>query len=669
MTFLNPLFLIGISAFALPLIIHLIFKKKARVVPFPSIVFLREIDREVVRKKRLEEIIVMLLRMLVLVFLALFLSKPVLKTNLFASGSKAVAIILDDSYSMNARNGRRRFDLAREKARVLVSHLGRGDRAALFLTSKPPSEGFKRGVLSSDRLGMSRWLDSLQCGYGSSNLDIVFAQARIVLRPSGTKNRGIFLITDTQKRDWESIANREKTEDIPVVVIDVAGDSNALNVAITNVEILTTPEKRLGRTFSFRVEARNFSPRPLQGRIGMHDGTGSVIAETALALPGLSSIEKEVKFHPAEKGWHSGYFLLEKDDLDTDNKRYYALEVGEGVPVGIFSQVRLVPPDFDEVFFLTKLIDPTGQQYPFSPEEFFVISRETLEKFRVVIFPNLLKLREGELSSLESYLKSGGRVVVFLKEDFSAETLRRLLGGDSGNSEFQQGTFKVGEDGFGFQNLFLDVEFYRRIPLAISDLSDAVALSFFQDRQPLLIEKRVGGGRLMVFATGYHIDYTNLPFRHASLPFVYTLLFRLTGQKESPKYTVGESLITSPGWVSITTPEGETRDLDSQSTVSELQAPGIYEVRLKESTNDSNMAQFAVNVHPEEGDLTPVASDAEIDKAIPFSRWERVRSEEDLKARLEVLISGTPLWSYFLFAAIAAFLIELYLSNRVGQKV
>jgi hypothetical protein len=173
----------------------------------------------------------------------------------------------------------------------------------------------------------------------------------------------------------------------------------------------------------------------------------------------------------------------------------------------------------------------------------------------------------------------------------------------------------------------------------------------------------------MVFATGYHIDYTNLPFRHASLPYVYTLLFRLTGQKESPRYTVGESLVASPGWASITTPDGETRDLESQSTVSELKAPGIYEVRLKESTNDSDMAQFAVNLNPQEGDLTPVASDAEIDRAIPFSRWERVRSEEDLKARLEVLISGTPLWSYFLFAAIAAFLAELYLSNRIGQKV
>jgi hypothetical protein len=208
MTFLNPLFLIGISAFALPLIIHLIFKKKAKVIPFPSVVFLREIDREVVRKKRVEEVLVMILRMLVLIFFALFLSKPVLRTNLLGGGSKAVMILLDDSYSMNVSNGRRSFDVAKEKARVLIANLNRSDRAGLVLTSRDPKEGFKGGILSGDRLGMTRWVDSLECGYSSSNLDTAFTHAGIVLWASNTKNRGIFLVSDLQRRDWEGLARK-----------------------------------------------------------------------------------------------------------------------------------------------------------------------------------------------------------------------------------------------------------------------------------------------------------------------------------------------------------------------------------------------------------------------------------------------------------------------------
>jgi len=669
MTFLSPLFLIGISAFTLPLIIHLIFKKKAKVVPFPSIVFLREIDREVVRKKRFEEILVMILRMLVLILFALFLSKPVLKTNLFGAGTKAVVVILDDSFSMNAANGHRRFDLSKQKARLLISSLARGDRAALLLSSKSPEESFKKGILSSDRLAMTRWLDALQCGYGLTNLDVAFGQARTLLRASGTKNRGIFLITDLQKRDWDSIANREKTEDIPVVLIDIAGKSNPLNVAITNVEILSTPEKRLGPTFTFRIETKNFSPRPFQGHIGMRDTRGTVIAETPLNLPAQSTVEKELRFHPAGQGWHSGYFLIEKDNLITDNKRYYSLEVRQGIPIGIFNQVRITPPDFDEVFFLARLIDPTGQNYPFAPEEFFVISTETLDKYRVVIFPSLLKFREGEMTALNSYLNSGGRAIFFLKENFPVETLRSLFGAVAATNEFDQGLFKIGEEGFGLQNLFLDVDFYRRLPLSLSDIPDTTTISLFQDGNPFLIEKRAGSGRLLLFATGFHIDYTNLPFRHASLPLAYNLLFRLAGKRESLKYIVDESLIVSPDWASITTPAGETLTLDPQSTFLKLDAPGIYEVTATGASANPLAQQFPVNVNTEEGDLTPITSDADIDKIIPFKQWERVRSDEDLKPKLQTITSGTPLWSYFLFAAVAAFLAELYLANKIGQKV
>ncbi len=671
MTFLSPLFLIGVSACALPVIIHLIFKKKARVVLFPSIVFLREIHREVVRKRRIEEVLVMILRMLVLILFALFLSKPVLKTNLLGGGSKAVVILLDDSFSMSAASGRARarFDLAKEKARLLIANLERGDSAALILTTRSPQESFKNGSLSGDRLGMTQWLEGLDCGYSSSNLDVAFAHAITLLHTSKTKNRGIFFITDFQKRDWQSIAIREKTTDLPVVLIDVAGESNPLNVAITRIETLSTPEKRLGRTFTFRLESRNFSSRPFRGRIGMYSLRDEVVAETSLDIAPHSTVEKEVRFHPGAEGWHSGYFLIEKDDLPTDNKRYYSLHVKQGIPVGVFKQITISPTDFDEVFFLTKLIDPTGQNYPFAPKEFFVIARETLAKYPVVFFPDLLSFREGELSALKSYLNSGGRAVFFLKEGFPIETLRALFGDIAATNRFQEGLFKVGEDGFGLRNLFVDVDFYRRMSLATSGEPRTTSISLFQDGKPFLVEKRLGSGRLLLFATGYHIDYTNLPFRHASLPLIYNVLFRLTGKPKSPEYTVGESLIITPDWASITTPSGDTVDFPPDSTFYKFEAPGVYGVATKSSPPNLPAAQFPVNVHAEEGDLTPITSDAEIEKLIPFARWQRVRSDEDLKARLQAVITGTPLWSYFLCAAILAFLLELFLANRIGHKV
>jgi hypothetical protein len=669
MTFLSPLFLIGISAAALPLLIHLIFKKKAKVLLFPSIIFLKEINREVVRRKRLEEIIVMILRMLVLILLSLFLSKPVLKTNLFSAGSKAIVVLLDDSFSMNASKGGARFEVAKERARLLIASLSRGDTAALLLTSKSPEEGFKKGILSGDRPGMTRWLETVECGFSTSNLDVAFAHARTLLHESGTRNRGIFLISDLQRRDWRSIANREKTEDIPAVLIDVGGESIPLNVALTDVTILTSPEKRLGRTFTFRALAKNFSAEDFEGRIGMRSLDGKTIAETSIAIPAESSVEKEVRFHPAGKGLYSGYFLIEKDDLPTDNKCYYSLEVKEGIPIGIFNQIRLTPPDFDEVFFLKKLIDPTGQGYPFAPDDVFVISRETLDRNAVVIFPNVLKLREGEMSALNDYVASGGRAIFFLQESFSPETLRGLFGDIASTGSFEEGRFKVGDSGFGMESLFLDVDVFRRLPLSLGEESQIVPISLFQDEKPLLVEKRVRAGRLLLFSTGYHLDYTNLPLRHASLPFMYNLLFRLVGKSEPSRYVVDGAVIARPDWESLTTPEGEIVELGSAGTLYKLRTPGVYEAKPRGNAADTLPVQFSVNLNNEEGDLTPMVSEAEIEKIVPFSEWERVSSEKDLRVKLQTLISGTPLGAFFLYGAILMFLAELYLANKIGQKV
>ena len=75
MSFLNPLFLIGLAAAAIPILIHLFTRKRPREMAFPSLEFLAEVNRSEIRRLRLRQWLLLLLRTLAIAALALAMAK------------------------------------------------------------------------------------------------------------------------------------------------------------------------------------------------------------------------------------------------------------------------------------------------------------------------------------------------------------------------------------------------------------------------------------------------------------------------------------------------------------------------------------------------------------------------------------------------------------------
>jgi hypothetical protein len=62
MAFLTPFFLVGLGAIAIPVLIHLIQREKKRVVEFPSLMFVRRIPYQSVRRRRIRHWALLLMR-------------------------------------------------------------------------------------------------------------------------------------------------------------------------------------------------------------------------------------------------------------------------------------------------------------------------------------------------------------------------------------------------------------------------------------------------------------------------------------------------------------------------------------------------------------------------------------------------------------------------------
>src|SRR5947207_13571618 len=144
MAFLTPFFFLGLGAIAIPVLVHLIQREKKQVVEFPSLMFVRRIPYQSVRRRRIRHWALLLLRAAAVTLIVLAFARPFFRRNAAAmaaaGGAREVVILLDQSASMGYGN---HFERAREAARQAVRGLSRDDRATLVLFSRNAEENMR----------------------------------------------------------------------------------------------------------------------------------------------------------------------------------------------------------------------------------------------------------------------------------------------------------------------------------------------------------------------------------------------------------------------------------------------------------------------------------------------------------------------------------------------
>jgi hypothetical protein len=220
-SFLNGAFLAALAAAALPVLIHLLSRRQAREVPFAQLRFLDEITRRKVRRMRLRQWLLLALRTLAIAFLALTLSRPVWHGPGGARhrGSSTVAILIDDSFSMETRldpqallpvggeggsaDRPQRYSEARRRAREVTDLLTEGDRAILVFAGSPLRVPYESTVRDAALLTE----ELTRAGTRPVRADLAGALERVqpLLAGAKTINREVFVISDFQKNQAEEM--------------------------------------------------------------------------------------------------------------------------------------------------------------------------------------------------------------------------------------------------------------------------------------------------------------------------------------------------------------------------------------------------------------------------------------------------------------------------------
>ena len=203
LSFLNSGILAVASAMVIPLIIYLFARKKPRKIIFSSIRFIKESQQRQKTKINLKNILLLLIRMLIILFTVLAISRPTVKTGLLKSGKNhpktAVAIIIDNSYSMNyLTDTKTELEIAKRTALEIINMLSDDDIVQIHTLEKNWNDLHSYLIYGKPK---EKLIHSIKITANHLKLKDVIEKAEKEIRESHLPNREIYVLGDMQKQE------------------------------------------------------------------------------------------------------------------------------------------------------------------------------------------------------------------------------------------------------------------------------------------------------------------------------------------------------------------------------------------------------------------------------------------------------------------------------------
>jgi Aerotolerance regulator N-terminal/von Willebrand factor type A domain len=718
MAFLNPALLWGLALTSIPIIIHLLQRRRYRVVRWGAMEFLRLSVKKRSRRLRIEQLLLLLVRCLVIALVALALCRPALRPGALqalASESHVYAlIVLDNSYSMGYQpEGAERetlFDRAKRRAADLIrGGLRQGDAVSVVLAGDPPQALIRKP--SYDLEGAAASVNRLSLSDRATNFT---RAARLCLdilteyRSSSPGNPEIYFITDSQalgweaNRDpdvWEQLVRRQKAR----LSVMMVGEGNEENLAVTGVQLargLVTARAAA----QLRARIANYSARPARSLLATLEVDGQAAESARVDIqPGQ---ESALSFtHIFDRGGvHTAAVRIAPDRLPRDNVGYLSLRVREAVRVMILNghpdaDLRKDAGGFLEVAMKPPTAGPGSEATSLEPVTVAgsTLGSADLRSYDVVTLSDVTMLGDADRRALAQFVQGGGGVLIFPGSQVNTTLYNRdlfdaspsLLPARLSGPVDLPGKLHLDASSMDHPALqrfrgATDVEigtaeFTRAFTLQPKENDPAVrVLARFNSGQPALVEKRFGLGKVLLFAAGVSLEWSDLPVHPVFLPLVHQLVTYLAeGAGGTRNATVGEPLVKplplsdATKKVTLTTPSGATSVLkpviDERGctvSVERTAEAGFYRIAVDGTPAPDTMA---VNLPAKESNLRAL-DEAAVANLLPGVHWTWVRPSESIEAAVRRSRLGIELWRPLLFAALIFMLIETALAQLFGRR-
>jgi hypothetical protein len=726
MTFAVPLFLAAALAAVIPVLLHLISRQRAKNMPFPTLRFLRASVEKTRRRRRITDVLLMLVRAALLVLIALGLARPTLTNlkTLFGTGAaSAVALVVDNSASMGTiDHDRERFQTAMAAAGQVMEQLRDGDQVALFPTCGVPFA--QQGKLDRSQDQVRQMLAGLKLSYERADVAARVLDARKLLARCDAVNKQIFVVSDMQRVSWESLRKQvddaakagraeanlseeeRKARDIPLIVVDCHRAPKP-NVAVVGLA-LEAAVPVAGLPIKATVELVNSHSAAATRLVELYlDGNKEAVSP-ALTIAGESRLKHDFQFCFKSGGLHRGEVRLAGDDGNKlDDRRFFSMEVDQGLPIAVVAAERKGVAFLEDTFYIESALGRgKSDNWALKLSSLTVgqLATEPLDAFKVIYLVNCPAPDDATAARLRAYLERGGNLFWVCGDNVRPEAYNAANQRTDGRLlPCPLGEVRVPRPGEGRESwsigfldkrhralaqltepasLYQKVLVYQHVRIDASGTKEAQVLARLDDGEPLLVQRRVERGSVTMLGTSCHRTWTNLPLRPIFVPLLARLTFELCGTAAARYEGIaGVPLVIPldgsmhPTGVEIAPPSGEMIRRSVQDASGKFLASlryadtheiGIYTVRLLQAVGAKPMA-YAVNVDPDEAEGAKLRPE-ELQELLGRTPLVFAENPDDLSSTFQWLRQGKSLWTAVLAFVLAALVFETFLSNRLTPK-
>lgn len=703
MQFLNPIFLLGLTAAAIPIVLHFLSRRRLDEIPFAPLRFLIPTQERQMRRLNLRRLLLLLIRVAIITAVVMAMARPTLTgglAGLVRQGEGAsVVLLVDSSASMRAQlTGGTLFDIAKREAGLIANELRREDEVAVVLFHDGAEPLF--GEFVSDPNLVLAELREAEPSYGGTDYLNAIDSAMDLLERGRRTHREIYLISDFQNTENDTLRvaefrrRLESSRPTNVFLRPVDGEP-FVNRQVVQIDRPPTL-LRSGQTVEIGVVVRQDGDAdlPVQLFLQIDDAT---VGETELLLAAGGSRRHTFPLTLPEAGDVGGSSRLRPDRFPVDDERYFVLSIGEQVPAVAITGIEGLRGERDPMLFLEAALDPSGRgdgHFALTRSLASELDPDDLARSHVVIGVDVRELGAARLASLTEYLESGGTLLLFVGDPRVREyTNEKLL---PQWTDLRLGTFRGEEEtherlevtardhpvfaGFEAEEMEtlreVQLRNFYRLPEALGK-----SLLRFADGGAAVVELEVGHGRLILCGFNTAASAGDLPYSPMFLPLIQRLAGYLATAgwgRFGRHFEVGESVAmaapegtSSSDQLEVVLPDEKRRPVRLDEATAPARAeferariPGIY--RFERNGEPFGLA--AVNVASSESNEEKLSPDQFRERmgASGNARFRALDGDSTAEAVREAR-QGVGIHRWFLVMAGILLALESLLSRRVGS--
>ncbi|MDG3008270.1 BatA domain-containing protein [Paludisphaera mucosa] len=724
MTFLSPLLIWGALLGAIPIIIHLLNRRRFRRVEWAPMKYLKLTIQRNRRRIQLEELLLLLLRVALPVVLFFFLARPVLNPTgmerwLGRGGRSSEVVLIDDSLSMGyASSEGAAFQKAVQVATTLLGSTPPNDRCTLATTSAPTApvvhdvEAGRREELAAAVAGLSPTATH-------AAWPTVLAGIDDVLKSCTYPTRRLTILTDLRRSGWDGtvgeIAKRWGDEAVVVRIVDVGAVETA-NVALQSLAPLERTVLA-GAPSAWEAVVRNDSPRSIVAAkaILRVDDKPSEVPLPELAPGATVRLPLSVSFPGS--GPHEFSLQLPDDELPADGRRWASVPVKDSLLIRLVDGEPSAEPFASEVDYLAAPLSigvgsAEAWRIEVVPDQDFLSQR--LETPDVLVLANVAAPTPEQATRLRRLVREGMGLMIFAGARVDLGLYNDLL--FRPDDRILPFALKATSDQ-PFRGLFIEpvrpsplekllelkASAFERVPVRwITTVDEGTATSGESkekdearvlarwndpDRSPAVAERVVGEGRVLLWTTTADRTGNDWPVEPS---FVLAIREAVKGVARATStantiaagdpilrivhssHEVTNARLTPPGGTeplslaAVPMPDDPTDDRGPGFSIDlpDTRRAGVYRLSWEEGPLGAREDVFAANPDPRESQLERIES-GEVKKLLEPLNVEVVAARGDVES---FAATGREIWRDLAAALLVLLVAEAAFAAWVGRS-